>query len=161
MLLIGGCNFANCAIYCLLVVMSRVVLVTGAGGYIGAHIVEQLLKDPQNLVRGTVRKLSQKEKYAHLLEFEGAAERLTLVEADLNEVGSFDKAMEGVEVCMHVASPYVIDVKDPQRDLVDPAVKGTVTVLESCVKAGTVKQVILTSSCAAIADGAHPIFYLP
>ena len=51
---------------------------------------------------------------------------------------------------MHTASPYTLDAKDPQKDLVDPAVKGTNNVLES--KAGTVKRVVLTSSMAAITD---------
>ena len=41
---------------------------------------------------------------------------------------------------------------DPQRDLVDPAVRGTRTVLESCRRAGTVKRVVVTSSVAAITD---------
>ena len=36
----------------------------------------------------------------------------------------------------HVASPYVLTVNDPQKDLVDPAVNGTLTVLRSCKKAG-------------------------
>lgn len=52
---------------------------------------------------------------------------------------------------IHTASPYVIDVEDPQRDLVDPAVNGTLSVLRSAAKAG-VERVVLTSSMAAISD---------
>lgn len=132
--------------------MPRTVLVTGAGGFLGAHIVEQLLRDPEIHVVGTVRSVKDPAKNAHLLAMPGARERLRLVEADLTAPGSFDEPMRGVDVCMHVASPYIIDVHDAQRDLVEPAVAGTTSVLEACLKAGTVKQVILTSSTAAIAD---------
>ena len=57
---------------------------------------------------------------------------------------------------LHVASPYIVTVKDPQRDLVDPAVDGTKAVLEAAKAAGTVKRVVLTSSVAAVADEFMP-----
>lgn len=46
--------------------------------------------------------------------------------------------------------PFVpLRVDDPQKDLVDPAVKGTTTVLRSVAKSkDTVKRVVLTSSVA-------------
>ena len=53
---------------------------------------------------------------------------------------------------MHTASPYALIVNDSQKDLVDPAVRGTLTVLESCKKFPSIKKVILTSSVAAITD---------
>jgi dihydroflavonol-4-reductase len=51
---------------------------------------------------------------------------------------------------MHVASPYFIKAADPQRDLVDPAVQGTLSVLAAAAGAGTVKRVVMTSSFVAI-----------
>ena len=56
-----------------------------------------------------------------------------------------------IKVCFHVASPYTLDVEDAQRDLVDPAVKGTLNVLKSCHK-NKIRRVVLTSSVAAITD---------
>ena len=58
----------------------------------------------------------------------------------------------GCEYIMHTASPYILDVKDPQHYLVDPALKGTLNVMQACVKAGSVKRVVLTSSVAAVFD---------
>ncbi len=128
---------------------NKPVCVTGASGFIAAHIVRELLERGYR-VRGTVRKKA--ENYPFLLSLPGAAERLELVQADLLAAGSYDRAVEGCDYVMHTASPYKNKVKNPQTDLVDPAVNGTETVLESCIKSGTVKRVILTSSIAAITD---------
>jgi nucleoside-diphosphate-sugar epimerase len=48
--------------------------------------------------------------------------------------GSFDVAFEGCSYVMHTASPFQITVADPQRDLLDPALKGTLNVLQAAKK---------------------------
>lgn len=127
------------------------VCVTGATGFIASRIIEQLLERGYQ-VRGTVRSLSKTKEQAHLRALAGAAERLSFVEADLCAQGAFDAAVDGCEYVMHTASPYSLDTKDPQNDLVIPALEGTRNVLGACKKAGTVKKVVLTSSMAAITD---------
>lgn len=126
------------------------ILVTGASGFIASHIVCELLSRGYR-VRGSVRSLAKDKDFAHLRAMPGA-ERLELFEADLLADGAFDEAARGCSHVMHTASPYVLNAKDPQKDLVEPAVKGTRSVLASCKKAGTVQRVVLTSSMAAITD---------
>lgn len=127
------------------------VLVTGATGFIAGRIVELLLQRGHG-VRGTVRSLKKDKELAPLRELLGAAERLELVEGDLLAAGSFDSAAQGCDAVLHTASPYVLDAKDPQKDLVEPAVNGTRNVLEACRQAPSVKRVVVTSSMAAITD---------
>jgi dihydroflavonol-4-reductase len=126
------------------------VCVTGATGFIAAHIIRDLLARGYR-VRGTVRNPGRKADLGFLTSLPGAAERLELAAADLLEAKSWDAAVAGCEYVMHTASPYQIDVKDPQRDLVDPAVMGTRHVLDACRRAAA-KRVVLTSSMAAVTD---------
>jgi nucleoside-diphosphate-sugar epimerase len=79
-------------------------------------------------------------------------DRLSLYEADLLKEHSFDEAIHQCDYVMHVASPAAENAKDAWREIIDPAIKGTKNVLESCRKAGTVKKVILTSSVTAICN---------
>jgi dihydroflavonol-4-reductase len=124
------------------------VCVTGASGFVASWLVRQLLEKGVR-VRGTVRRVSSAP---HLQSLPGAAKRLELVEADLLAPSSFEAAVQGCAVVFHTASPYVIQVDDPQRDLVDPAVNGTLGVLAACLQAPDVQRVVLTSSMAAVTD---------
>ncbi|KAF7833718.1 cinnamoyl-CoA reductase [Senna tora] len=133
----------------------KVVCVTGASGYIASWIVKFLLLRGYT-VKATVRDPSDPKKVEHLLKLDGAEERLHLVKANLTEEGSFDSVVEGCEGVFHTASPFYTNVKDPQAELIDPAVKGTLNVLKSCAKSPSVKRVVLTSSIAAVAYNGKP-----
>ncbi len=125
-------------------------MVTGANGYVASWLVKRLL-DEGLTVHAAVRNPDNTEKIKHLKE---AAERSTgnikFFQGDLLTAGSYKAAMEGCELVYHTASPFTIDVKDPQKDLIDPAVKGTENVLQSANHISSVKRVVVTSSCAAI-----------
>ena len=132
-------------------ITNKPICVTGASGFIASYVIRKLL-DNGYTVRATVRGLTKGNKYEYLTSLPGAAERLELVQAELLTEGSYDEAIAGCEYVIHTASPYVLDVKDPQHDLVDPALKGTLNVLQACGKSGSVKKVVLTSSVAAVFD---------
>ncbi|XP_010519769.1 PREDICTED: cinnamoyl-CoA reductase 1-like [Tarenaya hassleriana] len=135
--------------------MGKVVCVTGASGYIASWVVKFLLLRGYT-VKASVRDPNDPKKTEHLLSLEGASERLHLFKANLLEDGSFDSAVDGCEGVFHTASPFYHDVKDPQAELIDPAVKGTLNVLNSCSKTSTVKRVVVTSSMAAVAYNGKP-----
>ncbi|KAK2408197.1 NAD(P)-binding Rossmann-fold superfamily protein [Trifolium repens] len=133
----------------------KVVCVTGAAGFIASWIVKFLLQRGYT-VRGTVRDPSNPKKVDHLLKLDGAKERLQLFKADLLEEGSFDSIVEGCDGVFHTASPVRFVVNDPQAEVIDPALKGTLNVLKSCAKSSSVKRVILTSSVSAVAFTTKP-----
>ncbi|CAH2066252.1 unnamed protein product [Thlaspi arvense] len=128
--------------------VGKVVCVTGASGYVASWIVKLLLLRGYT-VRATVRDPNDQKKTEHLLALDGAKERLKLFKADLLEEGSFEEAINGCSYVIHTATPVSLDAVDPQAELIDPAVKGTLNVLKSC-KRSLVNRVVLTSSMAAI-----------
>ncbi|CAL5370679.1 unnamed protein product [Camellia sinensis] len=85
-----------------------------------------------------------------MLALDGAKERLHLFQADLLEEGSFDPIVDGCEGVFHTTSPVHFSVSDPQVELIDPALKGTINVLRSCAKVPSIKRVVLTSSMVAV-----------
>lgn len=126
-------------------------MVSGAGGFIASWVVKRLLEEGVE-VHGTVRSLRNEKKVAHLRQMEADLPgTLKLFEADLLKEGSFDQAAAGCDTVFHLASPFVpFKVKDPQAELVEPAVKGTANVLGSVERTASVTRVVLTSSVASV-----------
>jgi dihydroflavonol-4-reductase len=132
------------------------VCVSGVTGYVAGQIAKDLLAAGYT-VHGTARRVDDPARLAHITGLPGAAAAFRAFEADLSTSGSFDAALAGCELAVHCASPFTMDsVPDPQKGIVDPAVRGTLSFLESCKAVGTVRKIVVTSSIAAIADeGGH------
>ncbi|XP_057991735.1 phenylacetaldehyde reductase-like isoform X3 [Hevea brasiliensis] len=147
---------SNCPTVPFMGAILEVVCVTGGSGYIASWLVNFLLQKGYK-VKVTVRDPSDPRKTDHLLALDGAKERLHLFKADLLEEGSFDSAIYGCEGVFHAASPVLFSATDPQTELIDPAVKGTLNVLKSCKKVQFIKRVVITSSMATVLYGRKPL----
>jgi nucleoside-diphosphate-sugar epimerase len=140
---------------------ARPVAVTGSTGYVAGWLVSRLLREGF-LVHAPVRDAENSEKLKYLNDMADASPgKIRFFDADLLTPGSYDEAIQGCSVVFHTASPFINKVKDPQRDLVDPALKGTRNVLESVSRASSVERVVLTSSVAAIIGDAADLLALP
>ena len=98
------------------------IAVTGANGYIGSHVVKQLLLRGYR-VRAIVRDPTNPAKVDHLKCLSGADKLLELVKGDLSEE-DYTRAFQGCSAVLHVASPYRYTAEDPDRDIVQPAIRG-------------------------------------
>lgn len=129
---------------------TKPVLVTGATGYVAGWIVKRLLDDGIT-VHAAVRNPGDTDKLQFL---DALAERspgtIEYFKTDLMQRGSYAEAMDGCELVFHTASPFTLTVRDPQKDLIEPAQLGTRNVLETANETESVKRVVVTSSCAAI-----------
>jgi dihydroflavonol-4-reductase len=140
---------------------TKPVMVTGATGYVAGWLVKKLLEEGLT-VHAAVRNPNDSKKVAHLDAIAAKAPgTIVYFAADLLKDGSYAEAMAGCELVYHTASPFTSKFKDAQKDLIDPAVRGTANVLHQASKTESVKRVVLTSSCAAIYNDAADLERTP
>jgi len=131
------------------------VLVTGGSGFLGSHVVLQLLNAGYD-VRTTVRSLTRETGVRAMLKDAGNIpdRRLSFFAADLERDAGWPDAVAGCDYVIHVASPIPAAAPKTEDELIRPARDGVLRVLRVSRDAG-VRRVVLTSSCGAIYYG-HP-----
>jgi dihydroflavonol-4-reductase len=121
------------------VISAAPTLVTGATGFVGAHLARALLErgDP---VRCLVRAGSDRSNLEGL--------DVELVEGDLRDRGSLERAVRGCRAVYHCAADYRLYA--PRRqELYDSNVEGTRNLLRAAGEAGA-ERIVYTSSVAAL-----------
>ena len=130
------------------------VLVTGISGYIGNHCAVELLKSGYS-VRGSLRDLSKSKITTEAIKKEtNPKDNLEFYELDLLKDEGWDKAMEGCQYVLHVASPYINYEPKDENLYIKPAIEGTNRALKSAKKAG-VKRIVITSSLVSMMGDAN------
>jgi NAD dependent epimerase/dehydratase len=126
--------------------MAKTVLVTGAGGFIGSHLTERLVRDGHR-VRLMVR-YNGRDDRGHLDDLPAAIQAEVEVErGDLKDPEAVRKAVEGRAWVFHlgalIAIPY--SYQNP-HDVVQTNVLGTAHVLDACRASGAIERLVLTST---------------
>lgn len=129
----------------------RKVLLTGITGFLGSHAAIQLLNKEFQVV-GTMRNLSRGSDMLEVISDYAPTEKLSFVQANLEDAACWDEIMKGVDFVQHIASPFPRTAPKSDRQIVNTAVNGTLNVLKAAAKQN-VKRVVLTSSTGAIAYG--------
>nr|XP_034593393.1 cinnamoyl-CoA reductase 1-like [Setaria viridis] len=123
------------------------VCVTGGSGFIGSWLV-RLLLDRGYTVHATVRNLQDEGETRHLRALDGASARLRLFQMDLlDPASSMRPAIEGARGVFHLASPL---------ELLEPAVKGTLSVLRAAKDCGVARVVLMSSKSAMVPNPSWP-----
>ena len=130
--------------------MSKTVLVTGGTGFVGTHIIFQLLQGGYN-VKTTLRSLKSKDIVIDTLKANGinTFDNLEFIEADLSKDDNWEEAMKNCEYVLSVASPVFFTIPKDENEMMLPAVDGIIRVLKAA-KNANVKRVVMTSNFGAV-----------
>ncbi|KAI9766013.1 MAG: hypothetical protein M1840_007020 [Geoglossum simile] len=135
----------------------NLVLITGVTGHLGFRTLIHTLSAGYT-VRAAIR--SQAKANAILahphIQYLNPGPRLTFViVSDLAAPSVYDKAVQGAKYVIHIASPLMAGREVPPSQyeayFVQPAVRGTLGMLEAAKKSRTVRRVVITSSIVALA----------
>jgi hypothetical protein len=155
-------------------------LVTGASGLVGAAIALRFLEQGHS-VRLPLRRQEQADGWIseYGTKYPGKIETLVLTKS-ITEEAVFDEAVKGVDVVVHAASPasFAVEVRFPpllcgrladscplqgtaESAYLNPAIDGTLSILKSAKKTGTVKSFVYTSSSVQFSSPICPLYSLP
>ena len=124
------------------------ILVIGGAGFVGSHIVDQLILEPvgeivvlDNFIRGT---------HANLEPALGD-DRVKLVEGTVLDIELLAELMEGTDYVFHLAALWLFECVHEPRAAIEVNAVGTFNVIEAAQKAG-VKKVVYSSSASVYGD---------
>jgi nucleoside-diphosphate-sugar epimerase len=124
------------------------ILVTGGAGFIGSHVVEQLLERPvaaivviDDFVRGTARNL----------ETAARDPRVRVVEGSVTDIELIRSLMNDCEYAFHLAALWLHECVHEPRKALDVNVGGTYNVAEAARNTG-VRKVVYSSSASVYGD---------
>lgn len=125
--------------------MIKNVLVTGADGFIGSHLVEELLKDGYH-VRAFVL-YNSFNTWGWLDSFDKETlDQIDVFPGDVRDPNAVRKAMEGMDAVLHLAALIAIPYSYYAPDAyVDTNIKGTLNVLQAA-KDADIARVLVTST---------------
>lgn len=130
----------------------RVYLVTGAAGFIGSHICEELLKEPNNYVVGIDNFYSGKPENIELLK--SLSKNFIFYEVDIRDQDEVSAIMEKhtVKYVFHEAAIASVQVSVENPLLTnDVNIKGSLSVLEAA-RRNNVSRFLFASSAAVFGD---------
>lgn len=124
------------------------ILVIGGAGFVGSHIVDQLLAEPvceviilDNFVRGTRTNIEQAMQDS----------RVRLVDDSITNLPLLHDLMQNTDYVFHLAALWLFECVHEPRSALEVNVVGTYNVVEAAQQAG-VKKVVYSSSASVYGD---------
>lgn len=129
------------------------ILVIGGAGFIGSHVVSELLKTDvgkvviyDNFTRGKESNLNESLNDARCSIYPNGG--------DIRDLDLLTDAMMGIDGVIHLAAMWLLHCKDFPRTAFHVNIEGTFNVLEACVK-NKIKRLVYSSSASVYGDAAE------
>lgn len=126
------------------------IMVIGGAGFIGSHVIAELLKTDveqvlvyDNFTRGKMTNIAPYMNDPRCVIYPNGG--------DIRDVDVLDHAMKGVHGVIHLAAMWLLHCKDFPRTAFHVNIEGTFNVLEACVK-NKVERLVFSSSASVYGD---------
>ncbi|MDB5058708.1 MAG: NAD-dependent epimerase/dehydratase [Chloroflexi bacterium] len=126
-------------------------LVTGGAGLVGSHIADLLVDAGvdeivviDNFTRGSRQNLEDASRSG----------KVTLIDGDIRDVATVNRAMDGIDLVFHQAAIRITQCAEQPREAVSVLVDGTFNVLEAAVNA-KVRKVVAASSASVYGEPSY------
>ena len=121
------------------------VLVTGADGFIGSHLVEKLLEDGYNVRAFVYYNSFNSWGWLDTLD-KNKLSKIEIFSGDIRDPNGVKEAMKGIDIVFHLAALIAIPFSYHSPDsYVDTNIKGTLNVLQAARDLKT-KRILITST---------------
>lgn len=125
--------------------MKQKVLVTGADGFIGSHLTEELVKQGYNVKAFVYYNSFNSCGWIDILS-EEVKNKIEIFSGDIRDPNGVRTAMEGCDIVFHLAALIAIPFSYHSPDsYVDTNIKGTLNILQAAKLLNT-KRVLVTST---------------
>lgn len=128
------------------------VLLTGASGFLGIHVLQRLLEEGRS-VRAFVRAPTKLRDHLRLLGVDPDDQALDIATGDMTDRAAVKEAAAGCGGAIHAAATFSYRRRDAERMLRENTL-GTSTVLDAAIDAGCTGIVHVSSIAALLRPGA-------
>jgi UDP-glucose 4-epimerase len=126
------------------------ILVIGGAGFIGSHVVAELLKT--DIAEVVIYDNFTRGKYSNISPYLGDARcRIYPHGGDIRDLDLLNDAMRGIDGVVHLAAMWLLHCKDFPRTAFHVNIEGTFNVLEACVQ-NDIKRLVYSSSASVYGD---------
>lgn len=131
-------------------IRNKKILVIGGAGFIGSHVVDELLKTDvaqvviyDNFTRGKHSNIAPYLKDPRCVIYANGG--------DVRDIDVLDAAMKGMDGVIHLAAMWLLHCKDFPRTAFHVNIEGTFNVLEACVR-NNIQRLVYSSSASVYGD---------
>ena len=134
-------------------IKNRKILVIGGAGFIGSHVISELLKTDvgevvvyDNFTRGKKSNIEDSLNDSRCSLYPNGG--------DIRDVDLLNDAMNGMDGVIHLAAMWLLHCKDFPRTAFHVNIEGTFNILEACVK-NNIKRLVYSSSASVYGDASE------